>query len=136
MKPHQHEFPVVGTVFNLVHQEGYDIDTLLEQQRAALAAECEAKMFADRMLKLLETCPGFVGADVPQSEDSPGRVTVDPCYGSAARTWLRRRFEVAENIELSPDNALAFDIRPRCRRPGVKRHRFQGRKAEQFTFKL
>lgn len=128
--------PVVGQAFNLVQQTGLDIDRRLADERAALAAECSAKEFAARMLKRLAECPGFVAADAPVSERAMGRVVVDPGHALDARQWLKRRFQVAENVELSPDTGIAFDIKPRSRGVVGKRQKFTGRKAEQFQFEL
>lgn len=132
MKPFQPEMPVIGTTFNLSPETGIDIDRVLEQQRAQLARECSAKEFHAKMQRLLALTPGFIGADAPHSETAAGRVVIEPAYALDAMKWLKRRFRVAENIELSPDNGLAMDIMPRCRRGGVKRQKFTGSRVEQF----
>ena len=137
MKTLQFEMPVVGTCFNLSPEQGADVDRLISEQRESLARECAAKEFVTKMQRQLAECPGFLGGDLPASEQSAGRVVVDPALTLDAMRWLKRRFQVAENIEVSPDNGLAIDIKPRLRTPSVgKRHKFTGRRAEQFEFAL
>lgn len=137
MKPYQSEIPVVGVAFNLCVQTGLDMDRVLEDQRKALARECAAKEFTAKMQRMLSECPGFLGGDLPASERDSGRVIIEPGKTLEAFTWLKRRFHVAENLEVSLDNGLAIDIKPRCRRGGgVKRHKFVGCRGEQFTLEL
>lgn len=138
VKSYQIDLPVAGQAFNLSPETGLDVDRYLQEQRESLAAETAAKAFADKMLAKLRECPGFVAADAPLSLNDCGRIVVEPAQAIPARLWLKRRFEVAENVELSPDSGLAFDIRPRCRGTTTTtiRRKFTGRKAEQFTFAL
>jgi hypothetical protein len=136
MKPFQHELPVVGPLFNLSPETAPDMDKLIERERAQLAKECAAREFAAKMQRQLSECPGFLGADLPASEASPGRVVIEPSMTLEAVRWLKRRFQVAENLEVSPDNGLAIDIKPRSRRSAGKRHKFTGCRGEQFEFSL
>lgn len=81
--------------------------------------------------RLLSRCPGFIGAD------GAFRVVVEPAYVVEAMTWLKRRFHVSENLDLS-DNGLCIDLRPRERRvvgSVVRRSRISF-KPEQFELKL
>jgi len=76
------------------------------------------------LLLLLNQCPGFVGADVSESDHCESRVVIEPAYITAAMQWLKRRFHVNENLELSSDTGLTVEIKPRvrsCRTGGVKR---------------
>jgi|SRR5580704_11124252 hypothetical protein len=136
MKSFQHEMPVIGTCFNLAPETGVDIDRVLEEQRKALAAECAGKEFHAKMQRTLAECPGFIGGDLPKAITSSGRVIIEPSKTLEAMKWLKRRFQVAENLEVSPDNGLAIDILPRNPRAVGKRHKFQGRRAEQYQLQF
>ena len=121
MKPFQHELPVIGPVYNLSPECAPDMQRV-------------ARDWQKKISRTLADTPGFIGADVPRSPLSPGRVIVEPAMTIQAVRWLRRRFEVAENLEVDAGNGLAIDIRPRNRRAGVKRHKFTGCRVEQFQF--
>lgn len=129
MKPHQFEIPVCGTVFNLASETGED-PLRVEMDRLRAARECEAALeYQKRMQRLLEECPGFVGAD-------PGKVVVEPGRIAEAMVWLKRRFHVSESIELSTDTGLCVEIKPRVSKSTGKRSPVRFGKPEQFQFSL
>jgi hypothetical protein len=136
MKPFQSELPILGPVFNLAPEQGVDIDRVLLESRQQLAAECAAKEFSAKMQMKLSACPGFVACDSPASEESPGRVIIEPAHTLEAVQWLKRRFQVAENIAVDCGNGLCIDIRTRSRRSGGKRQKFTGCKVEQFELAI
>lgn len=61
---------------------------------------------------LLARCPGFVGADGER------RVIIEPAYVIEAVKWLKRRFYVSENLDIS-DNGLCIELEPRKRTRSV-----------------
>ena len=136
MKAFQPEMPLAASCFNLALETGIDIDRQLVEQRAALARECAAKEFAAKMQRQLSECPGFIGGDVPQSVESAGRIVVQPSMTLEAVAWLKRRFHVAENLEVDGGNGLCIDIKPRNRKAGGKRQKFMGSRVEQFQLQF
>jgi hypothetical protein len=122
MKPFQSELPVVGPVYNLSVQQAPDMNDRSNWRRKITTA--------------IESCPGFIGADIPQTVNSPGKVVIEPGLVVDAMKFLKRRFQVAENLDLSRSGGLCIDIRPRNRRSGVKRQKFLGKRGEQFEFSL
>lgn len=135
MKPHQFELNGSAQVFNLAGEVGEDpVRLALEAGRKAAAAET-AREYERTMQRTLEQCPGFIGADAPKSASCVGKVVVEPAKVSEALAWLKRRFVVAENLELSTDNGLCVEVAPRApRKAGVRRPRFG--KVEQFKLDL
>jgi hypothetical protein len=137
MRTVQHELPVAGEAFNLAGERGVDIDRVLAEERARLAAECAAKEYAAKMQRSLAECPGLIGVDA-FGPSSPANVAIDPRQSVAAMIWLKRRFHVAETIELSTQSeSLHVEVMPRKHRSGratITRPRFG--KIEQFTFTL
>lgn len=67
----------------------------------------------------LSACPGFVGCD-------PGKVVIEPAYVTEAVRWLKRRYIVNENLELSQDTGLVIEIQERtrnsCKSGGARRN--------------
>lgn len=122
-RANQFELRTVGEEFNLVTETGEDplrvmMDKLREAEERAAAREYELKM-----QRVFSDCPGFIGGDAPKSEISRGSVIVKPdCVTDAVR-WLRKRFHVADTVEV--DLALEgvrVDIVPRVRvRKGTTR---------------
>lgn len=123
MKPFQRELPVVGPVYNMSPECAPDMERV-------------ARDWQKKISRTLVETPGFIGCDAPKSPLSPGRVVVEPGMTIKAVRWLRRRFEVAENLEVDAGQGLAIDIQPRSRKPGVKRQKFTGCRGEQFEFSL
>lgn len=97
-----------------------------------------APSYQRRMQQRIEQCPGFVGADAPSHPMGRGKVVVEPGLAAEARLWLKRRFHVAENLELSNIGGLVFEIAPRIRRvtSGGKRIRVSFAKPVQFELSL
>jgi hypothetical protein len=52
------------------------------------------------------------GGDVPTDEQSKGHIVIDPSKAFEARLWLKRRFHINENLELS-DPGLCVEVIPR-----------------------
>ncbi len=111
----QFELPGAGEVFNLAGQAAADPWRLERERWAQAEREREGREYAAKMQLSLSQCPGFVGCDAPISEDSTGRVVVEPGRIFEAMDWLKRRYHVAENLDLSPDNGLCIDLKPRVR---------------------
>lgn len=136
---HQYEMPVIATqVFNLAGEEGEDPFRIERERWAAEQAKAEAAEYERRMQRTLAECPGFIGADAPAGPGKVGRVVVEPAHIPAAMAWLKRRFIVAENIELSRDEGLVVDIAPRVRRvtQGQRPAKVRFGKPEQYSLKL
>ena len=66
--------------------------------------------------KLIQRCPGLVGVDLPIGQRSPGKVIVEPGRIEDAMKWLKRRFHVNKNLELSTDVGLCVEVIPKVRR--------------------
>lgn len=137
MNTHQSEFACSASVFNLAPEAA---DDPWRVKREILEAEARAeagRAYQRKLQKTFEECPGFVGADAPTSDTGRGRVVVEPAKVIEALAWLRRRFHVSENLELSSDAGLCIEVQPRVRRstPGPRRvkPRF---KLEQFELDL
>lgn len=124
MKTPQYDLPVAGAVFNLAGERGEDPERVARERAAAERANREAKAYQDRMQKTFAACPGFIGGDAPAGPGLVGRLVVEPARVAEAYEWLRRRFRVSENLELSQtlDNGLCIDVIPRPpRKSGVWR---------------
>lgn len=118
---HQYELGVVGmaAVFNLAGQCGDDPLRVERERWDRERRERDAREYAAKMQLSLEKCPGFAGCDAPVSETGQGRVIVEPGRIGEAMPWLKRRFHVNENLDLSPDNGLCIEIKPRVRSKSV-----------------
>lgn len=136
---HEGEFdlPVAGDVFNLATQTGNDPIRLMREQAAAQLAKAEAREYQERMQLQLAQCPGYVGSDAPTAPGVAGRVVVDPRMTADAVAWLKRRFHVDENLNLSMDCGLCINVMGRNRsKGGGRRVRCSFSKPEQFEFEL
>lgn len=111
----QFELPGAGAVFNLAGERSVDPFRLERERWAQAEREREAREYAARVQLTLEQCPGFIGCDAPGSDDSTGRIVVEPGRVFEAMDWLKRRYHVAENLDLSPDNGLCIELKPRVR---------------------
>src|SRR5512139_2559125 len=130
------EFCFASGAFNLYSEVGPDsMRVMLDNARDAKRRE-EAAEFERKMQRVLAECPGFVGCDAPAGASSSGKVMVEPGRICEAMPWLKRRFHVNENLELSTDSGLcvevAFRIRGAAKKPRVKRFG----KPEQFELGL
>ena len=135
----QHEFPGSGQVFNLAGERGVDPDRVARELREAEQRRVAAAEYELRMQRKLSECPGVVGFDSPTSPDSLGKVVVEPAHVVEAAAWLKRRFVVSEDLELSGDTGLVFSIAPRKIRlhaSGGKRIRVHFDKPTQFELPL
>lgn len=133
VKPRQLELRQVGQEFNLVSETGEDplrveMDKLREAQRLEAARE-----YAAKMQRSLAECPGFIACDAPASEQSKGRLVINPANAFDARNWLKHRFHASENLELSADG-LCIDIVPkiRAKRSTGRKVKVSFGKVEQF----
>lgn len=118
------DLPVAGDVFNLAGELGVDPERIVRERGEIERANREAKAYQDRMQKTFAECPGFIGGDAPRGPGLVGRLVVEPARIVEAYAWLRRRFRVSENLELSQslDNGLCIDVIPRPpRKSGVWR---------------
>jgi hypothetical protein len=139
---HQFELPSAGLggVFNLSGERADD-PFRLEREHWEAQERIRTRLdYAAKMQLQLKDCPGFCSCDAPSSEDEKGRVVVEPGRIVEATQWLKRRFDISENLELSPDNGLAIDFIARKRVPGCKaggkRVRVRFQKPEQFALAL
>ena len=137
----QFELPGAGEVFNLAGQQSDDPWRLECERWAQAEREREGREYSARMQLSLAQCPGFIGCDAPASDEGTGRVVVEPAHVFEAMAWLKRRYHVAENLDLSPDNGLCIELKPRvrnktgCGRPRTKLTVHFG-KPEQFELGL
>lgn len=133
----QPDLPVCGDVFNLAIQQGLDPDRVIAEQLDAQRRAGEAAQFAAKMQLTLEECPGFIGADPPACAEGSGKVLIEPGRLLEAMPWLRRRFHVNERLELSHDQGVCIEVKPRIRSrsDGVKRKVTFG-KPEQYLLSL
>lgn len=137
MSTHQSEFACSASVFNLAAEAADDPWRLERERLAAEEARVVAIKYQSSMQRALALCPGFVGADAPTSDTGRGRLVVEPAKVIEALAWLRRRFHVSENLELSSDAGLCIEVQPRVRRstPGPRRAKPRF-KLEQFELDL
>ena len=83
------------------------------------------------MQRTLAECPGFLGTEPPGGPQAQGTVVVEPALALEARIWLRRRFLVCDDVELSSDTGLVFKILPRVRAGQARRCRISFAKPVQ-----
>ena len=76
-----------------------------------------------------DRCPGFVGADGER------RVIIEPAYVIEAVKWLKRRFYVSENLDIS-DNGLCIELEPKARVRSMGKRRTFFEKPHQFELSL
>lgn len=131
------EFFFARTAFNLIAERGEDPERVAreareQEQRRKAAAEYERKMQLS-----LEKCPGFMGCDAPHGPESTGSVVIQPSEAESARAWLKRRFQISEDLNLS-DAGLVFKIASRRKAvtSGGKRIKVRFGKLEQFELPL
>lgn len=138
MRPRQFELASADEVFNLAGETGVDHWRVERERIEAEERRRIADEYQRRMQLALELCPGFTGCDAPRSDESKGIVIVEPGRVPEAWTWLKRRFHVAESLELSTDHGIAIRIAPRVRRltKGVRRRKVSFKPAEQFMLAL
>lgn len=138
MKKHQFELPAcgLGGVFNLSGETGPDPLRLERERWQRETREREAREYQERMQRTLAECPGFVGADPPASDAATGRVIIEPGMVFQAVAWLKRRFHVSENLDLSTDTGLCVEVAPIVRKKGVRKVKVTFGKPEQFTLEL
>jgi hypothetical protein len=126
----------IGEVFNLAGECAVDPERVAREHLEAEAAAAAAREYQRKMQRTFEQCPGFIGADAPTSERSKGCVIIEPALAREARDWLKRRFYVNENLELS-DQGLCIEIIPRVRkRRGGRSVPVSFVRPEQFTLAL
>lgn len=130
------ELPVISVqAFNLAGEVGDDPERIERERRDAERRQQEARELEAKMQRTLAECPGFVGCDAGSVQ---GRVIVEPGRVTEAMQWLKRRFHVSENLELSSDNGLAIDVQSRTRtcKSGGRSRRVSFVKVEQFELAL
>lgn len=134
----QFDLAVVGDVFNLAGQPGIDPERLARELEQSRLRRQEAARYQERMQLTLAQCPGFVGADAPAGPGLLGKVVVEPSWILEANRWLKRRFHVSENIELSGDTGIVLEIASRARpcKKGGRKVRVAFGPAEQFELAL
>jgi hypothetical protein len=134
-KSFQRELPVCASAFNLVIEQADDPWRLERETWERSERERLGREYAAKMQLTLAQCPGFVGCDPPSSDASKGRVVIEPGHVMEAMLWLKRRFHVSENLDLSPDHGLCIDLAPRVRscKAGGKRVKVSFKPTEQFA---
>lgn len=133
---HDLDLPVIAVqAFNLSGETGVDPERVERERREAEQRAQEARELEAKMQRTLADCPGFVGCDAGSVQ---GRVVVEPGRVTEAVQWLKRRFHVSENLELSSDNGLAIDVQSRTRtcRSGGRRRKVSFVRVEQFELAL
>lgn len=137
MKTFQHELPQAETVFNLAGQTGADPARLIRERLDAERARREAAEYQRKMQLTLEACPGFAGCDPPAGPESRGTIVVQAGLAGEAAVYLKRRFHVAESLELSHGTWLTFKIASRRRaKPGAPKRRFSFAPPQQYLLGL
>lgn len=130
------EFSFTAAAFNLFSDHPDDhVDAIMEQARSLREREDQLR-FKSKMQRLLSQCPGFVGCDPPASASCPGKVVVEPGLIREAMAWLKRRFHVNENLELSTELGLCIEVAPIIRLQGRVQRRRAFNKPEQFELVL
>ncbi len=130
----QKELACAGEAFNLVPERGEDPWRVERDGWALAEARKEAAEYAAKVQKTFEQCPGFVGGDAPTCPEATGRVVVEPGRIMEAVPWLKRRFHVNERIDLSTDNGLVVEVKPRVRKAGgIRAVKVSFNKPEQFS---
>ena len=114
-KSRQYELPKSGDVFNLAGQVGIDPMRVIREQFDDATRRAAARDYELKMQRVFAGCPGFVGGDMPIGDDSTGHVIIEPSRALEARDWLKRRFHISPNLELS-DLGIALDVVPRSRK--------------------
>lgn len=124
-------------VFNLAGEAGVDPVRLQKEREEQDRRDFEAYQYQQRMQKTFAEVPGYVGGDIPRSAGSKGRVIVEPGQINEAVKWLKRRFHVNENLELSTDLGLCVEVVSRVRKGTVTKvcHGKLFAKPEQLQFK-
>lgn len=138
MKP-QPDLAVAGDVFNLAGELGVDPERIARERAEVERANREAAAYQAKMQRTFAECPGFIGGDAPTAPGLVGRVVIEPARVVEAYAWLRRRFRVSENLELSQslDNGLCIDVIPRApRKSGVWRKTSMFAKPVQFELRF
>ena len=132
----QPEFDTTADVFNLHVQHADDpLRVEMDRLRAARARE-DARAYEVKMQTTLEECPGFQGVEGLTGPDAIGTLMIDPRQVAEAMPWLKRRFHVDENLELSHSFGLCVEIQARGpRKVGVRRKPVFG-KPVQYEFAL
>lgn len=132
-----HEFALAAQVFNLAPEAAEDPERVAREKREAEQRAKDAAEFAKRCQRQFEQCPGFIGADAPNGPGLPGRVVVEPAKAPEAMAWLKRRYRVSENCELSGENICLDVIARAAAKPGKARTiRADFAKPVQFEFNL
>lgn len=133
---HDLDLPVIAAqAFNLSGESGDDPERVERERRETERLQQEARELELKMQQTLADCPGFVGCDAGSVQ---GRVVVEPGRVTEAMQWLKRRFHVSENLELSSDNGLAIDVQSRIRscKTGGRSRRVSFVRVEQFELAL
>lgn len=95
------------------------IEDIWKEDRALWEAAERSRVqreYAAKLEAVFKQCPGFVGAHCARSESVTSKVVVEPARVFEARVWLKRRFLVAENIDVSTDTGLVFEVATRVRK--------------------
>ena len=135
----QYELPVAGQIFNLAGDMGVDPWRETRERMEAAARAEQARAYQAKMQRILSECPGFVGADAPESSACTGKIVVEPSHVIEASEWLKRRFHVAESVEVDRTaDGIVFEIAPRVRSKstGARKVKVRFGPAEQFTLGL
>ena len=132
------EFFLARSVFNLAAETGDDPERVARELREAEQRRRDATEYERKYQRTLAECPGFCACDAPSGPGSKGKVVIEPGMILEANRWLRRRFHVSENLELSGDTGLVLEIIPHQRRlpVGGKRIKVHFGKVEQFELAL
>lgn len=137
MKPiPQFDLPACREVFNLAGECAIDGERVIRERLETMRRQEEARKIVQKCQKTFEQCPGFIGGDAPEGRSATGRVVVEPRQATEARQYLKRRFVVNENLTISVDGGLCFEIALRGPRKKYQRRQQPFEKLEQFEFNL
>jgi hypothetical protein len=127
----------VDSVFNLAFERGDDPDRLIKEQMDRAIARGAAREYELKMQRTFADCPGFIGGDLPESENAVGKVVIEPARVTEAVVWLKRRFHVNETMGLPDACGLTIEVKPRRKAVrGQPRARVTFEKPKQYEFEL
>lgn len=116
-KRNQLELRTVGQEFNLVSETGPDPVRVMLDKLHAAEAQAAAREYELCMQRVFADCPGFQSGDAPKGEQSRGWLVVEASWIGKAMPWLKRRFQVADTVEVDQaNNGLRIEIAPKPKR--------------------
>jgi hypothetical protein len=120
MKKHYELGAEVGQVFNLASEIAVDPWRIERERQEQDKHDFEAWQYQKKMQRTFTEVPGYVGGDVPVNDGAIGKIIIEPGRITEAMQWLKRRFVVNENLELSTDLGLCVEVCSKAKRVAGK----------------